>query len=126
MIGKTDAWPTLGVSNMEEAKEFYGEVLGLELAEGTAESGVFLYKSGDGLIQVYQTDFAGTNKATAVTWKVDDVNAEVAELKTHGVTFEHYPDMPGVTLEGDVHVTEDGIRAAWFADLDGNILSLVQ
>ena len=72
-----------------------------------------------------ESDFAGTNKATAVTWSVDDVPGAVKELKAKGVQFEHY-DMPGLKLEGDVHVSLDGaMKVAWFRDPDGNILNVV-
>ena len=65
-----------------------------------------------------------TNQATAATWEVDDeLEGVVESLKSKGVTFEHY-DMPGVTRDGDVHVTGKS-RAAWFKDPDGNILAVV-
>ncbi|MET0329847.1 MAG: hypothetical protein ABW154_00315, partial [Dyella sp.] len=57
-------------------------------------------------------------------WMVGPRIGELARaLKAKGVVFEHYA-MPGMTLEGDVHVAE-GHRIAWFKDPDGNILSLV-
>ena len=55
---------------------------------------------------MYRSDYAGTNKATAVTWTVDNVKEEVADLKSKGVVFEHY-DMPGMTRDGDVYVSGD-------------------
>jgi len=59
-----------------------------------------------------------------VTWTVgDDVEGVARALKSKGVTFEHY-DMPGMTREGDVHVAGD-MRVAWFKELDGNILNIV-
>jgi hypothetical protein len=59
-----------------------------------------------------------------VTWEVGDkVDQMARELKAKGVSFEHY-DMPGLRLDGDVHVG-DGMRVAWFKDPDGNILSIV-
>ncbi|TIN51029.1 MAG: VOC family protein, partial [Mesorhizobium sp.] len=65
----------------------------------------------------------GTNKATALTWTVgDQIGAIVQALKSKGVTFERY-EMPGLTLEGDVHVGY-GMKVAWFKDPDGNILCL--
>ena len=76
------------------------------------------------MLNVYRSDFAGTNEATAVTWEVDDIEAEVASLKGKGIFFEHY-DMPGLALEGDVHVGE-GMKIAWFKDPDGNILNIVE
>jgi hypothetical protein len=81
------------------------------------------FKSGDTIVNVYRSSFAGTNKATAVTWAVDDVDNVVRGLKAKGVTFEHY-DLPDTRREGDVHVSGH-IRVAWFKDPDGNILSVV-
>ena len=74
-------------------------------------------------INVYRSSFAGANKATALTWAVDDVEDVVRTLKSKGVRFEHY-DLPETKREGDVHVSGD-IRVAWFKDPDGNILSVV-
>ena len=71
---------------------------------------------------MYRSSFAGTNKATALTWTVDDIDDVVRTLKAKGVTFEHY-DMPDTRLEGDVHVSGDR-RVAWLKDPDGNILAL--
>jgi len=73
---------------------------------------------------VYESRFAGTNQATSATWIVrDDLAGVVKDLAAKGVKFEHY-DMPGMQLEGDVHVMGDG-KAAWFKDPDGNILAIV-
>ena len=58
-----------------------------------------------------------------MTWVVDDVDAVVEDLNEKGVPFEHY-EMPGMRLEGDVHVA-GRMRAAWFQDPDGNVLALV-
>jgi hypothetical protein len=73
---------------------------------------------------VYKSQYAGTNKATAVTWTVgEELDDIVRALKGKGVRFEHY-DLPGMTRKGDVHVAGE-MKAAWFKDPDGNILSLV-
>jgi hypothetical protein len=75
-------------------------------------------------LNVYRSQYAGTNRATAVTWLVgDDVEGVVRALKAKGVTFEHY-DMPNMKREGDNHVAGD-MKVAWFKDPDGNILSVV-
>ena len=82
------------------------------------------YRSGSSTILVYQSRFAGTNKATAATWLVGDaLEAIVRALTTKGVVFEHY-DLPETTRQGDVHVSGK-TRVAWFKDPDGNILSIV-
>lgn len=88
------------------------------------EQGVIGLKSGATSILVYESEFAGTNQATAATWIVGtDLDAIVATLKERGVTFEHY-DFPGTTRMGDIHEAGN-VRVAWLKDPDGNILSLV-
>jgi catechol 2,3-dioxygenase-like lactoylglutathione lyase family enzyme len=118
----TNAAATLAVKDLNEAARFYEQTLGLSRA-GSEGDEVIAFKSGDTMINVYRSSFAGTNKATALTWTVDDVDDVVRTLKGKGVKFEHY-DLPDTRREGDVHVSGD-IRVAWFKDPDGNILSVV-
>jgi catechol 2,3-dioxygenase-like lactoylglutathione lyase family enzyme len=123
MLGGKDAAATLAVSDLQRARNFYESTFGLTPLLEVPES--ILYTSGNSVVLVYLSEYAGTNKATAATWAVgDDFEAIVQELKTKGVTFEHYDDLPGTTREGDVHVVGD-LRGVWFKDPDGNILSLV-
>ena len=123
MLGDKTAVATVPVKDMEAAKKFYEGTLGLtkekEDPAGTS------YKSGNSKLFVYPSEFAGSNKATAVAWGVgDDLDKIAADLKAKGVTFEQYDNLPGVTREGDVHIMGD-LRAVWFKDPDGNILNLV-
>ena len=111
---------TIAVKDIEQAKEFYGQKLGLTQVEENA--GGVTYESGGGYLFVYQSETAGTNQATSASWQVEDVDAAIDELKAEGVTFEHYDNMP-VTWEGDVAVMENE-RAAWFKDPSGNILNV--
>lgn len=124
MLNNLNAITTIGVKDINRAREFYQEKLGLtpvESAEPMEE--VQMLKSGNTLVELYQSDFAGTNKATAISWVVgDDIGKEVDALKKKGISFEHY-DFPDMKLEGDVHVMGN-IKAAWFKDPDGNILCL--
>ena len=122
MLGQHDAIATIAVRDTKSAREFYEGKLGLK-PEDTREEEVVTYGSGQSKVFVYKSDFAGTNKATAATWAVEDVDGLARELKSQGVQFEHY-DFPGMKLEGDVHVA-GSMRAAWFKDPDGNILSIV-
>ena len=123
MLANSNATANLAVKDLAEARSFYKGTLGL--TEVHNEGGeLIVYKCGDTSINVYRSQFAGTNKATAVTWMVgDEIDNIVKALKTKGVVFEHY-DMPGLTLEGDIHVGY-GMKVAWFKDPDGNILNLV-
>jgi catechol 2,3-dioxygenase-like lactoylglutathione lyase family enzyme len=123
MLGDKTAAVTLAVKDIESAKKFYEGTLGLSKVPGDDPGGL-MYKSGDSLVFIYQSEFAGTNKATAAGWGVgDDIVKIVEELKAKGVTFEHY-DLPGATMDGDIHVMGP-TKAAWFKDPDGNILNLV-
>jgi catechol 2,3-dioxygenase-like lactoylglutathione lyase family enzyme len=122
MLGNKDAVANVAVKDLDVATDFYRNTLGLKpLHEEGNELVVF--QSGHSSINVYRSEHAGTNKATAVTWTVDNVEDEVNALRNRGVVFEHY-DMPGMKREGDVHVS-DHMKVAWFKDPDGNILSVV-
>lgn len=122
MLNDINAIPTIGVKNLQIAREFYEKKLGLTPTGETNEF-VQLYKSGKSTIEVYKSDFAGTNRATAMTWTVgDEIDDDVKALREKGVEFEHY-EMPDMKLEGDVHVMKD-MKIAWFKDPDGNILCL--
>jgi catechol 2,3-dioxygenase-like lactoylglutathione lyase family enzyme len=122
MIGEHEAVATIAVKDTSAARKFYEGKLGLK-PEDVRDEDVVTYGSGDSRIFVYKSQFAGTNKATSATWTVDDVDGLARELKSKGVPFERY-DLPGMTHEGDVHVAGK-MRAAWFKDPDGNILSIV-
>ena len=122
MLGDKEAVPTVAVRDLAAAKKFYTDKLGLKQLPSD-EKEVLNFKGGHSELLVYQSQFAGTNKATAVTWNVDDVEREARNLKDRGVSFEHY-NMPGMTLKGDVHVAEK-MKAAWFKDPDGNIHAIV-
>jgi len=124
MLANTDAIATVGVRDIAAARTFYGEVLELQEDSERSHFPDFLtYRSGSARVLVYQSTYAGTNQATAITWDLgEQLAAVVAALAAKGVRFEHY-DMPGMRLEGDIHVA-DGMKAAWLKDPDGNILSL--
>jgi catechol 2,3-dioxygenase-like lactoylglutathione lyase family enzyme len=125
MLRDTDAVATLAVKDLGAAARFYEGTLGLSRAavEDAEDNEAIVFESGDTTINVYRSSFAGTNKATALTWTVDDVEDVVRSLRAKGVKFEHY-DLPDTRREGDVHVSGN-IKVAWFKDPDGNILSIV-
>ena len=123
MLGKLDAVANIAVKDLAVARKFYEETLGLKPV-GTEGPELVVYQSGNTKLNVYRSQYAGTNRATAVTWAVgDDVEGVVKALKAKGVTFEHY-DMPGITRQGDIHVCGH-MKVAWFKDPDGNILNIV-
>jgi catechol 2,3-dioxygenase-like lactoylglutathione lyase family enzyme len=102
------------------AKKFYEEILGFKLTEETP-AGVF-YEVGPHQIFLYESQYAGTNQATAATLEVSDLDAAVTELKGRGVTFEEY-DIPGVKTVNSI--AELGpYRSARLKDTEGNIISI--
>ncbi|WP_404405438.1 VOC family protein [Pelagibacterium halotolerans] len=112
----------LAVSDMERAKKFYGETLGLE-AESQGMGDAVIYKTGLTKLELYPSEFAGTNKANAMSFDCGaDIRAIVDDLRAKGVTFEKY-DFEGVTFKDGVH-TWDDMLLAWFKDPDGNIILL--
>jgi catechol 2,3-dioxygenase-like lactoylglutathione lyase family enzyme len=122
LLGDIDASANLAVKNLKVSKKFYEDTLGLMQID-TEEEELIAFKSGNTTIYVYQSQNAGTNKATAVTWVVgEDLEDIVTKLKAKGVTFEHY-DMPDMTRKNDVHIFGD-MKVAWFKDPDGNILNI--
>lgn len=123
MLGDKEAIATIAVKDLTVARKFYEGTLGLELARATG-SEALAFKTGRSELIVYRSQHAGSNKATAVNWRVgEEIEAIVEALATRGVAFEHY-DMPGLTVKGDVHAFGE-FKSAWFKDPDGNILALM-
>lgn len=123
MLSAKHPMATVGVRNLEVARQFYEGKLGLT-SDGPSQPGTAIYALGGAELLVYQSPHAGTNQATSVTWRVGaDIHAIAADLAGRGVPFERY-EMRGAKLDGDVHVFGSH-RVAWFKDPDGNIHSLV-
>jgi catechol 2,3-dioxygenase-like lactoylglutathione lyase family enzyme len=114
--------PMLAVKDVARARRFYTDTMGLREDPGGVE-GIPQFRAGDTAFVVYPSQYAGTNKATALTWVVGDQLEKVVEaLRGKGVAFEHY-ELPDTVRKGDIH--ESGpIRNAWFKDPDGNIHAL--
>jgi catechol 2,3-dioxygenase-like lactoylglutathione lyase family enzyme len=124
MLKNADAMATIAVKDVKAARGFYVDKLGLEPA-GADEPGMLGLRSGGSTVLVYESQYAGTNKATAATWTVGDgIEDLVRSLRDKGVPFEHYDDMPDTVRRGDIHVS-GGRKVAWARDPDGNILCLV-
>ena len=123
MLNDKNAVANLAVKDLSRARHFYADTLGLtQINSGDTE--VVIFKSGSTTLNVYRSDYAGTNRATAVTWAVGkELESIAAALKKKGVQFEHY-DMPDLKQDGDIY-SNGNMKVAWFKDPDGNILNLV-
>lgn len=126
MLDQANCNPTLAVKDLAAAREFYENVLGLTVAMENEEADSVAYSSGENLIMVYRSDFAGTNKATACGWSFPDAEAAknaIAHLRGKGVEFMTF-DAPDMEWDDGVATMPDGNVSAWFADPDGNILAV--
>lgn len=129
-LNRVNPMTNIAVRDLARAKRFYIETLGLRPADensGVDESmkdDVVLLESGNGKIILYRSEFAGSNRATAMSWSVgNDLDRIVRELKEKGVRFERY-GLPDMTEKDDIY-SGQGVRTSWFKDPDGNILSLM-
>ena len=121
MLGNVRFGANIPVRNVAIARHFYEEVLGLTPVR--IQDAETIYRAGDTLFAIYQTEAAGKAGHTLGTFSgVDDIESVVAELRSRGVVFEEY-DLPGFkTVGGIAKLGPD--RVAWFRDADGNILSI--
>lgn len=122
MLRDADVIATIAVKDLSRARKFYEETLGFSPI-GKDEDGIANYRSGNSTFMIYESEFAGTNRATSATWVVPDAAPIVAALREKGVRFEHY-DLPGLTLQGDLHVN-GSFKGSWLKDPDGNILHIL-
>jgi catechol 2,3-dioxygenase-like lactoylglutathione lyase family enzyme len=122
MIGATMVVPTIPVSDLDRARQFYGEMLGLELLWENAAS--IRFRAGPtSEISTFRRPGL-TTEHTLAHFEVADIEAAVAELVEKGVAFVDYTEGP-LTTTG--HIAQLGpARAAWFRDPDGNYLGLRQ
>lgn len=122
MLKDSTVTANIPASDLGRARQFYADKLGLTPSEENPGGLVYTTGSGSSFF-LYETEHAGSAGHTVAQWHVADVPAEVAELASHGVRFEHY-DLPGVSWEGDVASLEGMGHAAWFKDSEGNILCI--
>ena len=120
----------LPAQDLERARRFYAEKLGLEPVE--ERPGGLRYRCRDSEFVVFQSTGAASGDHTQMAWEVDDIEAAMGELRERGVVFEEY-DFPGLqTVDGIVEVEGNypskgtGERGAWFRDSEGNLLGIGQ
>ncbi len=125
MLSDSRVEANIPASDLNRAREFYADKLGLTPTEEFGGESLSYRTAGGTSFNVYRTQYAGQAGHTIAQWHVDDLDAEVRDLKAKGVTFEKY-DMPGVDWDGEIAVLPGMGRAAWFKDSEGNILCVDQ
>lgn len=123
MLKDSAAFSGFSVDDLASAKEFYGQTLGLEVAQN--DMGLTLKITGGNNIFIYQKDDHMPATFTILNFVVDDIDKAVKDLKSKGITFEKYEEM---TDENDIargKAAGQGPDIAWFKDPAGNFLSLL-
>jgi catechol 2,3-dioxygenase-like lactoylglutathione lyase family enzyme len=129
MLNESDVATRLPAQDLERARKFYAEKLGLEPIE--ERPGGLKYRCGNGYFVLFESSGAPSGNHTQMAWVVEDIEATVVELRERGVVFEEY-DLPDLkTVNGIAEVSGNypslggiGERGAWFRDSEGNLLAI--
>lgn len=112
----------LPAADLDRAKAWWHDVLDRDPVYVDDAAGNLFYDVGGTLLLVYRTDFAGTAQNTAFNLATDDLDRDVAALRTRGVVFHEY-DFPGLkTVDGIAELGD--LRGAWFSDSEGSIIAI--
>lgn len=125
MFNTSSVHPTLPCRDLEVARAFWVEKLGLREVEANGLAGQVIVEAADGhCIILYESPHVGMNKATACAFEVSDLESEMRDLMRRGIEFEDY-DQPDLKTRGGIAELGDG-KGAWFQDPDHNIVSVFQ
>jgi predicted enzyme related to lactoylglutathione lyase len=123
MLQKSPMFAYLPVKDLARARQFYEQKLGFK-PKRELMGGVIYEFAGATACLMYAKPNARSSRASQAFWQVEDVEREVAELRSKGVVFEEY-DMPGLKTKDGI-ASSSGAKSAWFKDPEGNILAVVQ
>jgi len=130
MLGNSDVATRLPARDLNRARRFYAEKLGLEPVE--ERPGGLRYRSGNTFFVLFQSAGGSSGSHTQMGWEVADIEATMSALRARGVVFEEY-DLPGLkTANGIAEITGNypskgiGEKGAWFKDSEGNLLGIGQ
>jgi catechol 2,3-dioxygenase-like lactoylglutathione lyase family enzyme len=123
MLSQYTPVATLPTADISAARNFYEGTLGLTVDRDDA--GGVSYRCGDGAVFLYESSYAGTNQATAVSFDVpaSAFQAEVDSLREKGVEFMRF-EADGMEWSDGVATMGEYVKSVWFADPDGNILNV--
>jgi catechol 2,3-dioxygenase-like lactoylglutathione lyase family enzyme len=115
----------VAVSDLERAKHFYQDQLGLAPIEEEQQGVRYRCAEGSGIFVYLSSENAGTSSATLAGWFVDDLDETMDELASRGVDFERY-DQPGIKTDERGVFQAGHFRAAWLKDPDGNTMAITE
>jgi len=130
MLAQARVAGRLPAQDLERARAFYAEKLGLEPVEERPGGLRYVFAAGE--FALFQSAGAAAGNHTQMGWEVDDIDSTVRELRARGVVFEEY-DLPGLKtvdgiaeIDGNYPSKGSGERGAWFRDSEGNMLGIGQ
>jgi catechol 2,3-dioxygenase-like lactoylglutathione lyase family enzyme len=130
MLARSEVATRLPAQDLQRARKFYAEKLGLEPEE--ERPGGLRYRCGNSYFVLFESAGAPSGTHTQMAWEVADIESTVADLRARGVVFEDY-DLPGLeTVNGIAEIAGNyrskgtGERGAWFRDSEGNLLGIGQ
>jgi catechol 2,3-dioxygenase-like lactoylglutathione lyase family enzyme len=123
MLVDSKVRPTIAVKDLDKAKAYYSDVLGLKFVE--ANPGGLRFEAGGTYIEIFPSEFAGTAKNTVAGFETSDLEGTMNDLRGRGVKFLEY-DNEYIKTNNGIADMGDGARGSWFEDQDGNILAMIQ
>jgi catechol 2,3-dioxygenase-like lactoylglutathione lyase family enzyme len=130
MLARSEVATRLPAQDLQRARKFYAEKLGLEPEE--ERPGGLRYRCGNSYFVLFESAGAPSGTHTQMAWEVANIESTVADLRARGVVFEDY-DLPGLeTVNGIAEIVGNyrskgtGERGAWFRDSEGNLLGIGQ
>jgi predicted enzyme related to lactoylglutathione lyase len=125
MLKNNKAFSGFSVNDLQKAKQFYGETLGLDVADAPMDL-LQLNIAGGTVILIYPKPNHTPATFTILNFPVENIDATVDELTKRGVVFEQYDEADLKTDEKGIHRGDIGPKIAWFKDPAGNILSVLE
>jgi catechol 2,3-dioxygenase-like lactoylglutathione lyase family enzyme len=122
----TKAFSSFSVDDIQKAKEFYGQILGLEVSEAYGGQLLELHIAGGSSILIYPKANHTPATFTILNFPVDNLEQTMEELSKHGVHFEIYNEGNVKTDERGISLSNEGPKIAWFKDPAGNVLSVLE
>jgi catechol 2,3-dioxygenase-like lactoylglutathione lyase family enzyme len=124
MLGDHPVFPILLSKDLDATRVFYGDTLGLEIVREDPGDRIVFRCGGGTQIAVTLSTVGTADTQTQMAWRVPDIQAAVADLRSRGVRIEEYTAPDPVTTDGVADMRHSW--AAWFIDPSGNVLAVVQ
>jgi catechol 2,3-dioxygenase-like lactoylglutathione lyase family enzyme len=124
-LGDYKVEAAMAVSDLDTAKRFYEDQLGLVPSEQDGQGMRYPCAQGSGIFVYLSPENAGRSTATLAGWSVDDLDQTMDELASRGVVFEQY-DQPGIKTDERGVFDAGPFRATWMKDPDGNTMAITE